>query len=174
MHPYDVYHIYTSCHTQEGLVVEWYGYSTVYKVVNCVIIGLVFCSYRGLAYVCHQRYEEIKGHNPPPSPWRDRPIEESLRLFEVTCSTAESLGWFEISSAFYHVLGLWLISHDISLHCWTKVTCSLYFGHTQWDRGVCVACIPQWFLGITGRECKRKRVLDRLEERGRGKGRRKL
>lgn len=37
---------------------------------------------RGHAYVCHQQYEEIKGHNPPPSPWRDRPIEESLRLFE--------------------------------------------------------------------------------------------
>lgn len=37
---------------------------------------------RGQAYVCHQQYEEIKGHNPPPSPWRDRPIEESLRLFE--------------------------------------------------------------------------------------------
>lgn len=38
---------------------------------------------RGDAYVCHQEYEEIKGYNPPPSPWRDRPIEESLRLFEV-------------------------------------------------------------------------------------------
>lgn len=37
---------------------------------------------RGLAYVCHQRGEELKGHNPPPSPWRDRPIEESLVLFE--------------------------------------------------------------------------------------------
>ena len=38
---------------------------------------------RGLAYVCHQEYTEIKGHNPPPSPWRDRRIEESLALFEV-------------------------------------------------------------------------------------------
>ncbi|XP_046840394.1 glutamine--tRNA ligase-like [Xenia sp. Carnegie-2017] len=37
---------------------------------------------RNKAYVCHQQYEEIKGRNPPPSPWRDRPIEESLRLFE--------------------------------------------------------------------------------------------
>ncbi|XP_053325199.1 glutamine--tRNA ligase [Spea bombifrons] len=37
---------------------------------------------RGHAYVCHQKVEEIKGHNPPPSPWRDRPIEESLNLFE--------------------------------------------------------------------------------------------
>ncbi|GAA29540.2 glutaminyl-tRNA synthetase [Clonorchis sinensis] len=34
------------------------------------------------AYVCHQRLEEIRGFNPPPSPWRDRPIEESLQLFE--------------------------------------------------------------------------------------------
>ena len=33
--------------------------------------------------MCHQKYEEIKGHNPPPSPWRDRPVTESLRLFEV-------------------------------------------------------------------------------------------
>ena len=37
---------------------------------------------RGHAYVCHQKYEEIKGINPPPSPWRDRPIAESLQLFE--------------------------------------------------------------------------------------------
>lgn len=39
--------------------------------------------HRGQAYVCHQRGEELKGHNPLPSPWRDRPIEESLLLFEV-------------------------------------------------------------------------------------------
>uniref|UniRef100_A0A8C5QMP1 glutamine--tRNA ligase n=1 Tax=Leptobrachium leishanense TaxID=445787 RepID=A0A8C5QMP1_9ANUR len=37
---------------------------------------------RGHAYVCHQKVEEIKGYNPPPSPWRDRPVEESLFLFE--------------------------------------------------------------------------------------------
>uniref|UniRef100_A0ACB8EGZ0 Uncharacterized protein n=1 Tax=Sphaerodactylus townsendi TaxID=933632 RepID=A0ACB8EGZ0_9SAUR len=37
---------------------------------------------RGHAYVCHQKVEEIKGRNPPPSPWRDRPVEESLLLFE--------------------------------------------------------------------------------------------
>ena len=40
-------------------------------------------SHRGHAYVCHQKYEEIKGHNPPPSPWRDRPVAESLAVFEV-------------------------------------------------------------------------------------------
>ena len=38
---------------------------------------------RGQAYICHQKPEEIKGFNPPPSPWRDRPIQESLVLFEV-------------------------------------------------------------------------------------------
>lgn len=32
--------------------------------------------------MCHQKGEELKGHNAPPSPWRDRPIEESLVLFE--------------------------------------------------------------------------------------------
>ncbi len=40
---------------------------------------------RNMAYVCHQKYEELKGHNPPSSPYRDRPIEESLQLFEVRC-----------------------------------------------------------------------------------------
>ena len=34
------------------------------------------------AYVCHQRPEEMQGFNPPLSPWRERPIEESLILFE--------------------------------------------------------------------------------------------
>ncbi|CAI8005215.1 Glutamine--tRNA ligase [Geodia barretti] len=37
---------------------------------------------RGHAYVCHQTQDELKGHNPPPSPWRERPVEESLLLFE--------------------------------------------------------------------------------------------
>lgn len=39
---------------------------------------------KNLAYVCHQRPEDVKGKNAPPSPWRDRPIPESLRLFEVS------------------------------------------------------------------------------------------
>lgn len=38
---------------------------------------------RGHAYVCHMQADEMKGFNPPDSPWRDRPIEESLQLFEV-------------------------------------------------------------------------------------------
>ncbi|XP_059505659.1 glutamine--tRNA ligase [Stegostoma tigrinum] len=37
---------------------------------------------RGQAYACHQKVDEIKGYNPPPSPWRDRPVEESVILFE--------------------------------------------------------------------------------------------
>ncbi|KAK3873045.1 hypothetical protein Pcinc_021915 [Petrolisthes cinctipes] len=37
---------------------------------------------KDLAYVCHQRPEEVRGHDPPPSPWRERPIHESLQLFE--------------------------------------------------------------------------------------------
>lgn len=37
---------------------------------------------KGLAYVCHQGADEMKGFNPLPSPWRDRPIAESLQLFE--------------------------------------------------------------------------------------------
>lgn len=37
---------------------------------------------KGLAYVCHQGADEMKGFNPLPSPFRDRPMEESLQLFE--------------------------------------------------------------------------------------------
>lgn len=37
---------------------------------------------KGLAYVCHQGADEMKGFNPLPSPWRERPIEENLQLFE--------------------------------------------------------------------------------------------
>ncbi|GIY01120.1 probable glutamine--tRNA ligase [Caerostris extrusa] len=37
---------------------------------------------KDLAYVCHQKQEELKGFNPPPSPYRNRPIHESLQLFQ--------------------------------------------------------------------------------------------
>ncbi|KAF1743972.1 hypothetical protein MXB_2172 [Myxobolus squamalis] len=37
---------------------------------------------KGFAYVCHQTFDLVKGRNTPPSPWRDRPIDESLRLFQ--------------------------------------------------------------------------------------------
>jgi glutaminyl-tRNA synthetase len=36
----------------------------------------------GLAYVCHQKVEEMRGFNVEASPWRDRPIKENLELFE--------------------------------------------------------------------------------------------
>ncbi|GFW58020.1 probable glutamine--tRNA ligase [Trichonephila clavipes] len=37
---------------------------------------------KDMAYICHQKQEELKGFNPPPSPWRNRPVEESLQLFK--------------------------------------------------------------------------------------------
>lgn len=39
----------------------------------------------GLAYVCHQTKEEVKESREKklPSPWRDRPVEESLHEFEL-------------------------------------------------------------------------------------------
>lgn len=46
---------------------------------------------KGLAYVCHQRQEEIKGFNPPPSPYRDRSVADNLRLFEVCMQGGSSL-----------------------------------------------------------------------------------
>uniref|UniRef100_A0A667YHQ7 Glutamine--tRNA ligase n=1 Tax=Myripristis murdjan TaxID=586833 RepID=A0A667YHQ7_9TELE len=52
--------------------VEFVSLSTFKRIV----------SHWGHAYVCHQKGEELKGHNVPPSPWRDRPVEESLILFE--------------------------------------------------------------------------------------------
>ena len=36
------------------------------------------------AYVCHQAPSEVRGREAPPSPWRKRPREESLKLFEVS------------------------------------------------------------------------------------------
>ncbi|XP_067096005.1 glutamine--tRNA ligase [Osmerus mordax] len=68
-------------------MVEWLGYKP-YAVTHAsdnfqrlfdLAVDLIR---RGHAYVCHQRGEELKGHNSPPSPWRDRPFEESLVLFE--------------------------------------------------------------------------------------------
>ncbi|XP_062854607.1 glutamine--tRNA ligase [Trichomycterus rosablanca] len=68
-------------------MVEWLGYEP-YAITHAsdnfgqlyeLAVELIR---RGHAYVCHQRGEELKGHNVPPSPWRDRPVEESLVLFE--------------------------------------------------------------------------------------------
>lgn len=68
-------------------MVEWLGY-TPYKVTYSsdnfeqLYQFAVQLIKKGHAYVCHQRPEELKGYNPPPSPFRDRPVEESLQLFE--------------------------------------------------------------------------------------------
>ncbi|KAM9272190.1 glutamine--tRNA ligase [Cariama cristata] len=68
-------------------MVEWLGYQP-YAVTHAsdyfdqLYAWALELIRRGQAYVCHQKVEEIKGHNPPPSPWRDRPVEESLLLFE--------------------------------------------------------------------------------------------
>ncbi|XP_012667344.1 glutamine--tRNA ligase [Otolemur garnettii] len=69
-------------------MVTWLGY-TPYKVTYAsdyfdqLYAWAVELIHRGQAYVCHQQGEELKGHNPLPSPWRDRPMEESLLLFEA-------------------------------------------------------------------------------------------
>ncbi|XP_037333622.2 glutamine--tRNA ligase [Pungitius pungitius] len=68
-------------------MVEWLGYkphavthaSDNFQQLYDLAVDLIR---RGHAYVCHQKGEELKGHNIPPSPWRDRPAEESLVLFE--------------------------------------------------------------------------------------------
>ncbi|EDW84850.1 uncharacterized protein Dwil_GK14344 [Drosophila willistoni] len=68
-------------------MVEWLGYKP-YKITYSsdnfqqLYEWAVVLIREGLAYVCHQKAEELKGFNPPPSPWRERPIEESLQLFE--------------------------------------------------------------------------------------------
>ncbi|KAI1280808.1 putative glutamine--tRNA ligase [Halotydeus destructor] len=68
-------------------MVEWLGFKP-YKITHSsdnfdqLYKFAVDMIKKDLAYVCHQRAEDIKGFNPPPSPWRERPIEESLKLFE--------------------------------------------------------------------------------------------
>ncbi|CAL7935098.1 unnamed protein product [Xylocopa violacea] len=67
-------------------MVEWLGYKP-YKITHSsdyfqqLYEWAIVLIKKGLAYVCHQTSEEIKGFNPPPSPWRNRPIAESLQLF---------------------------------------------------------------------------------------------
>ncbi|XP_065365523.1 probable glutamine--tRNA ligase [Calliphora vicina] len=68
-------------------MVEWLGYKP-YKITHSsdnfqqLYEWAVVLIRKGLAYVCHQTADEMKGFNPKPSEWRDRPIEESLQLFE--------------------------------------------------------------------------------------------
>lgn len=68
-------------------IVEWLGYKP-YQVTHSsdyfdqLYEWAIVLIKKGLAYVCHQTAEDIKGFNPPPSPWRDRPLEENLLLFQ--------------------------------------------------------------------------------------------
>ncbi|KAF5288075.1 hypothetical protein FQR65_LT12125 [Abscondita terminalis] len=68
-------------------MVEWLGYTPA-KITHSsdnfdqLYKWAVQLIKSDLAYVCHQSAEEMKGFNPPPSPWRNRPVEESLQLFE--------------------------------------------------------------------------------------------
>ncbi|XP_075146553.1 glutaminyl-tRNA synthetase [Haematobia irritans] len=68
-------------------MVEWLGYKP-YKITHSsdnfqqLYEWAVVLIRKGLAYVCHQTADEMKGFNPKPSQWRDRPIAESLQLFE--------------------------------------------------------------------------------------------
>lgn len=68
-------------------MVSWLGYKP-YKVTHSsdyfddLYRMAVHLIKKDLAYVCHQKLEDIRGFNPPPSPFRNRPIEESLALFE--------------------------------------------------------------------------------------------
>ncbi|KAL5013471.1 hypothetical protein ScPMuIL_007741 [Solemya velum] len=67
--------------------IEWLGYKP-WKVTHAsdnfdkLYEFAVDLIKRGHAYICHMKAEELKGFNCPDSPWRDRPIEESLTLFE--------------------------------------------------------------------------------------------
>lgn len=67
-------------------MVKWLGYEP-YKVTYSSDYFDMLQEYavdlikKNLAYVCHQKPHELRGFNPPPSPWRERPIEENLTLF---------------------------------------------------------------------------------------------
>jgi len=68
-------------------IVEWLGYkpdkithsSDNFQQLYEWAIDLIK---KDLAYICHQKIEDMRGFNPPPSPWRNRPMNESLQLFE--------------------------------------------------------------------------------------------
>uniref|UniRef100_A0A0K0FDM5 Probable glutamine--tRNA ligase n=1 Tax=Strongyloides venezuelensis TaxID=75913 RepID=A0A0K0FDM5_STRVS len=67
-------------------VVNWLGYKPdqiTYSSSNFkqLFDWAVVLIKKGFAYVCHQKVEEIRGFEVKMSPYRDRPIEESLQLF---------------------------------------------------------------------------------------------
>jgi len=46
---------------------------------------------KGLAYVCHQTADQMKGFETETSPWRDRPVDVNLKLFEVSFLSVNQL-----------------------------------------------------------------------------------
>ena len=68
-------------------IVEWLGYQP-YQITHSsdnfdqLYAWAIDLIHQDLAYVCHQKQEDIRGFNPPPSPWRTRPKAESLQLFQ--------------------------------------------------------------------------------------------
>ena len=68
-------------------VVEWLGYTPVKLTHSSDYFPQLYewakvLISKDLAFVCHQKVEDIRGFNPPPSPFRNRPVAESLQLFE--------------------------------------------------------------------------------------------
>ncbi|KAK4872474.1 hypothetical protein RN001_014503 [Aquatica leii] len=68
-------------------MVEWLGYTPAQITHSSDYFDQLYkwavqLIQNDLAYVCHQTADEMKGFNPAPSPWRNRPIEESQQLFE--------------------------------------------------------------------------------------------
>ncbi|EJD73912.1 CBR-ERS-1 protein [Loa loa] len=68
-------------------MVEWLGYKP-YKITyssdyfDQLYEWAVVLIKKGVAYVCHQAVDEMRGFEVTISPWRNRPVEESLQLFE--------------------------------------------------------------------------------------------
>jgi glutaminyl-tRNA synthetase len=72
-------------------IVHWLGY-TPYKITHSSDYFDQLYAWaeelirKNLAYVCHMRVEEMRGFEVKESPWRNRPIEESITLFRVRIS----------------------------------------------------------------------------------------
>uniref|UniRef100_A0A8C7Z2X1 Glutamine--tRNA ligase n=1 Tax=Oryzias sinensis TaxID=183150 RepID=A0A8C7Z2X1_9TELE len=63
-------------------MVEWLGEFHLFEVHLLAITAFICVHGCPTVATLSSKGEELKGHNVPPSPWRDRPIEESLVLFE--------------------------------------------------------------------------------------------
>ncbi|CAL2038876.1 unnamed protein product [Caenorhabditis brenneri] len=68
-------------------IVNWLGYNPA-RVTHSsdnfeqLYLWAVKLIEKGHAFVCHQKVEEMRGFEVQLSPWRERPIEENLQLFE--------------------------------------------------------------------------------------------